>query len=78
MSLNEGLLFSNFGPYYLLDLNTFESKALVNRDFQNLLNSKIFPSAHRNKGKRIYFANFQTGKIDSVSYEQSYFQLKGE
>lgn len=78
MSLDEGLLFSNFGPYYLLDLNTFESKALIDRDFQNILSSKIFPAVHWNKGNSIYFANFQTGQIDSVTFKPSFFQTTGE
>jgi hypothetical protein len=78
MSLDEGLLFSNFGPYYLLDLNTFETKALVERDFQNILSSKIFPAVNWNKGNSIYFANFQTGKIDSITFKPSFFQSEGE
>lgn len=78
MSLDEGLLFSNFGPFYLLDLNSFTERPIVNKEFQNLLYSKLFPAVSWSKGNTIYFANFNADQIDSVNYKSSFFQIGGE
>ena len=77
MSLDEGLLFSNFGPFYLLDLNSFTERPLVNKEFQNLLYSRLSSVVSWSMGNTIYFANFKTDKIDSVNYKSSFFQAAG-
>lgn len=78
MSLDEGLLFSNFGPFYLLDLNSLTARPLVDREFQNLLKNRLYPAVSWTKENVIYFANFKTDQIDSISYKPSFFQQKGE
>jgi hypothetical protein len=78
LSLESGLLFSNFGPPYLLDLENFKIKEFVNRDIQNLLMRKLSVDVTWNKGDMVYFGELNSGVIDSLQLKSTYFQETGE
>ncbi len=78
LSMESGLLFSNFGPIYLLDLVNFKSKELVNSDIQNMLMRKLYTAVTWNKGEMVYFARLHSGLIDSLQLKSSYFRETGE
>jgi len=78
LSLESGLLFSNFGPPYLLDLENFKIKELVNRDIQNMLMSKLSGDVTWNKGDMVYFGGLNSGVIDSLQLWSTYFRETGE
>jgi hypothetical protein len=74
LHLDDGMLFSNYGPVYLLDLHRFVIRELINRDFQNLLFKKIQRSVNWSKGNTIYFAHPDKVAIDSLVLNTAYFR----
>lgn len=78
LSMESGLLFSNFGPIYLLDLEHFKIKELVNSDIQNILMRKLNTAVTWNKGDMVYFGRINSGGIDSLQLKSSYFKETGE
>ena len=78
LSMKSGLLFSNFGPIYLLDLEHFKIKELVESDFPNMLMRKLHDAVTWNKGDMVYFARLHSGVIDSLQLKSSYFRETGE
>jgi hypothetical protein len=78
LSLESGLLFSNFGPLYLLDLNNFKIKELVNRDFQNVLMRMHTDAMIWNLGDMLYFGRLSSGIVDSLQIKSTYFRDTNE
>jgi hypothetical protein len=74
LHLDEGMLFSNYGPVYMLDLNRFLIKELIDRDFQNLMFKKLHRSVNWSKGNTIYFAEPDKGTIDSLVLNPNQFK----
>lgn len=74
LHLDDGILFSNYGPVYLLDLHRFVIRELINRDFQNLMFKKIRGSVNWSKGNTIYFAHPDKKAIDSLVLNPAYFR----